>query len=150
VCQAPLGPLPKPQYQPLDLKTVRHVLESGGDEVRSISYLRRMAAEVNSRKFSASLEKRENELHAKMSEVLQGMTKMDAFKKKTGYNLHGQRITSDGRSIVKHKPEITDEEIKRQPWYRKVSWRSLHLCPSCQQIAHKKIISDLCTSNSCG
>lgn len=61
----------------------------------------RMVAQRNSRGFQSNLFDREHALDKHILNLLEKFSDPSVFKKKHGYNVHGQMLGKDGKMIVK-------------------------------------------------
>lgn len=61
----------------------------------------RMVAQRNSRGFQTTLLNRENMLDKHILSLLEKFSDPAFFKKKYGYNIHGQMLGKDGKMIIK-------------------------------------------------
>lgn len=61
----------------------------------------RMVAQRNSRGFQSTLFEREHALDKHILNLLEKFSDPSVFKKKHGYNVHGQMLGKDGKMIVK-------------------------------------------------
>ena len=61
----------------------------------------RMVAQRNSRGFQSTLLEREHLLDKHILHLLEKFSDPSFFKKKHGYNVHGQMLGKDGKMIVK-------------------------------------------------
>lgn len=61
----------------------------------------RMVAQKNSRGFQSKLSEREHALDKHILHLLEKFSDPSFFKKKHGYNVHGQMLGKDGKMIVK-------------------------------------------------
>ncbi|CAM9113005.1 unnamed protein product [Ectocarpus fasciculatus] len=116
--RGPLGPVPKPFKKIVPYRTRKEKRAAEENDTRP--FMARMVAQRNSRGFQSNLFERERVLDKHILYLLEKFSDPTFFKKKHGYNVHGQMLGKDGKMIVKVTPEKTEEEKARLPWYRKV------------------------------
>ncbi|CAM9224200.1 unnamed protein product [Ectocarpus sp. 4 AP-2014] len=116
--RGPLGPAPKPFKKIVPYRTQKEKRAAEGNDTRP--FMARMVAQRNSRGFQSNLFERERVLDKHILYLLEKFSDPAFFKKKHGYNVHGQMLGKDGKMIVKVTPQKTEEEKARLPWYRKV------------------------------
>ncbi|CBJ27253.1 hypothetical protein Esi_0063_0079 [Ectocarpus siliculosus] len=116
--RGPLGPAPKPFKKIVPYRTQKEKRAAEENDTRP--FMARMVAQRNSRGFQSNLFERERVLDKHILYLLEKFSDPAFFKKKHGYNVHGQMLGKDGKMIVKVTPEKTEEEKARLPWYRKV------------------------------
>lgn len=66
----------------------------------------RMVAQKNSRGFQSTLFGREHVLDEHILALLDKFADPSVFKKKHGYNIHGQMLGKDGKMIVKVRKPV--------------------------------------------
>lgn len=70
----------------------------------------RMVAQRNSRGFQSKLNEREQVLDKHILHLLEKFSDPSFFKKKHGYNVHGQMLGKDGKMIVK----VSNQEPRKR------------------------------------
>ena len=71
------------------------------ETIRRRPFMARMVAQRNSRGFQSTLSEREHVLDKHILHLLEKFSDPTFFKKKHGYNVHGQMLGKDGKMIVK-------------------------------------------------
>ncbi|CAM9274564.1 unnamed protein product [Scytosiphon promiscuus] len=116
--RGPLGPIPKPFKKIVPFRTRQQ--RKAAEESDTRPFMARMVAQRNSRAFQSNLFGREHALDSHILQLLEKFSDPTFFKKKHGYNVHGQMLGRDGKMIIKETPEKTEEEKAKLSWYRKV------------------------------
>ncbi|CAM9101749.1 unnamed protein product, partial [Hapterophycus canaliculatus] len=116
--RGPLGPIPKPFKKIVPFRTRQE--KKAAEESDTRPFMARMVAQRNSRAFQSNLFGREHALDSHILHLLERFSDPSYFKKKHGYNVHGQMLGNDGKMIIKETPEKTEEEKAKLSWYRKV------------------------------
>lgn len=97
--------------QLLLLRTPGDSLLSFVVDVRRRPFMARMVAQRNSRGFQSNLFERERVLDKHILYLLEKFSDPAFFKKKHGYNVHGQMLGKDGKMIVK-----VSYNVKKNRW----------------------------------
>lgn len=88
-------------------------------------FMARMVAQKNSRGFQSTLLEREHILDKHILGLLEKFSDPSFFKKKHGYNVHGQMLGKDGKMIIK----VSETNDPRDPpAFRPVKVCQVYLC----------------------
>lgn len=77
-------------------------------------FMARMVAQKNSRGFQSTLLEREHVLDKHILDLLEHFSDPTFFKKKSGYNVHGEMLGKDGKMIVKVSHKETTRPVRFQ------------------------------------
>ena len=91
-------------------------------------FMARMVAQRNSRGFQSTLLGREHALDKHILHLLEKFSDPSFFKKKHGYNVHGQMLGKDGKMIVKVSHE---ESTRRRLRFQRLRFQQIVLLIIC-------------------